>query len=46
LILIVHLVACFWHLLVRNNDAWIPPKDSGRETDVHNENQKLSQYST
>ena len=47
LILIVHLVACFWHLIVRNDDDWMPPKDSLRgETDVHDNTKILSQYST
>ncbi len=43
LILIVHLVACFWHLLVRDNTDWMPPKDSLRgETDVHDDAKMLS----
>ncbi len=47
LILIVHLVACFWHLIVRDDTDWMPPKDSLRgETDVHDSTKMLSQYST
>lgn len=52
LILIVHLVACFWHLLVKNGD-WIPPKDANNKdedgnpmTDVHDELKVVSAYST
>jgi hypothetical protein len=47
MILIVHLVACFWHLVVRYDYDWMPPKDIYLgKTDVHNPNMTASAYIT
>ena len=47
MVLIVHLVACFWHLIVRNDLMWMPIKDlENLKTDVHNSTLKMSPYFT
>jgi CRP-like cAMP-binding protein len=40
LALYVHCVACFWHLIVINNDTWRPPAD-GAETDFYDADTSL-----
>lgn len=44
LFLFVHIVGCFWHMIVMIDEEWHPPKDTGRETDFYDNDKNTLKY--